>query len=168
MSKTLFVLTLLAAATSSVGAQTLATRVTASRDVVAPMPFAIVSLKVEGVVRPAAGKRLYVVAIALGGESIEEDVARFLLVGSNGTTYEPIGAGGLPEHIVPLDRIPIDREVGEVLPTDAVLSLLRLSATRVSLEVGPNGTVAFLYELPAAAPVRALRLPDGRELPTSQ
>jgi hypothetical protein len=144
--------------------QSLAARITASHYVADPMGFAIPSLRIEGFVRPAAGNRLYVVALALGEEPIDADVGRFVLVATDGTTYLPIGAGGRPDLIVPLDRIPIDREVGEILPSNAIISLVRRSATSVALEVGPRGTIAFLYELPAAASVRALRLPDGREL----
>jgi hypothetical protein len=106
------------------------------------------------------------VTITLGEESIETEVRRFLLVTTDGT-YEPIGAGGRDDIIIPLDRVPLGREIGEILPTDAILALTRTSATSVTLEVGPRGTVAFLYEVPAAARVRALRLPDGRELTVS-
>ena len=139
---------------------------TASRDVVDPLPFEIPSLKVKGFVRPAAGMRLYVVALTLGEDGIDTEVRRFLLVARSGITYQPIGAGGRPDLIMPLDRIPIGQEVGEILPSDAIVSLTRASAARVTLEVGPHGTVAFLYELPTEAFARALRLPDGRELTT--
>ena len=47
--------------------------------------------------------------------------------------------------------------------TVAVGEEARRSA-RVVLEVAPREEVSFLYELPAAASVRALRLPNGREL----
>jgi hypothetical protein len=147
--------------------QSFAAQVTASRDVVEPMPFEIPSLSVKGLVRPAAGNRLFVVALALGEEPIDTEVRRFLLVARDGTTYEPIGAGGRIDLIMPLDRIPVDKEVGEILPSDAIVSLTRRSATSVALEVGPRGTIAFLYELPAAVSVRGLRLPDGRELTTT-
>jgi hypothetical protein len=147
-------------------AQPVGMQLTASRDVADPMPFEIPSLKAQGLVRPAAGNRLYVVALALGEEPIDAAVGEFVLVAGNGTTYQPIGAGGRPDLIMPLDRIPLDREVGEILPSDAILSLTRRSATLVMLEVGPGGTIAFLYELPTAVSVRGLRLPDGRELTT--
>jgi hypothetical protein len=143
-------------------------RVTASRDVPEPMPFAMPSLKLEGLVRASRGNRLYVIALELGDDPIDSDVARFLLVAANGTTFEPIGAGGAPDLIIPLDRIPIGTEVGEVLPSDAILSMTRRSATSVSLEVGPGGTIAFLYQLPVSMSVRALRLPDGREVSTAR
>ena len=99
------------------------------------MPFALPSLKLEGLVRASTGNRLYVVALDLGEESIDADVARFVLVAEDGKTYEPIGAGGGPDLIVPLDRIPIGTEVGEILPSDAIVSMRRRSATSVALEV---------------------------------
>ena len=45
-----------------------------------------------------------------------------------------------------------------------MIVLTRRSADRVALEAGPRSTVVFLYEVPLTASVRALRLPDGREL----
>jgi hypothetical protein len=155
---------LLLALASPMSAQPHTARVTASHDVAAPMPFALPSLKLEGLVRASTGNRLYVVALDLGEESIDSDVARFVLLDEDGKTYEPIGAGGGPDLIVPLDRIPIGTEVGEILPSDAIVSMKRRSATSVALEVPPAGTIAFLYQLPVAASPRALRLPDGREL----
>jgi hypothetical protein len=166
MSTISLILAVLLAMASPLALQSPGARMTASHDVVEPMSFAMPSLKLEGLVRASSGNRLYVVALDLGDESIESEVARFVLVGANGTTYEPIGAGGGADLIIPLDRIPIGTEVGEILPSDAIVSMTRRSATSVSLEVGPAGTIAFLYQLPIAVSVRALRLPDGRELAT--
>jgi hypothetical protein len=56
------------------------------------------------------------------------------------------------------------REIGEILPSDAIVALTRRSSTSVTLEAGPRATLALLYELPLASAVRSLRLPDGREL----
>lgn len=137
---------------------------TASRDVADPMPFAIPSLQLAGQVRATSGNRLYVVAVALGDEPIDAEVSQFLLVGEDGATYQPIGAGARPDLIVPVTRIPVGTEVGEILPSDALLSLVRRSQTSTTLEVGPRGTIAFLYDLPKNLSVRALRLADGRQL----
>jgi hypothetical protein len=145
--------------------QSFAAHVSASREVGGALPFEIPTFRIKAVQRPAAGRRLYIISITLGEEPIETEARRFLLV-AGGTAYEPIGAGADADSIVPFDRIPEHREVGVILPSDAMILLTRESATRVLLEVGPLGTVAFLYELPDAAPVRALRLPDGRELAT--
>ena len=138
-----------------------------SHDVAGALVFEIPSLRVKGSVSPAAGHRLHLVSLALGEEPIEAEVRGFVLLATTGS-YEPIGAGASDVLIIPLDRVPIGQEVGEILPSDAILALTRTSATSVTLEVGPRGTVAFLYELPLAASVRALRLPGGRELPVAQ
>ena len=143
--------------------QPVAAQITEHREIVGALPFEIPSLRLKGSVRPTPGARLYAVTITLGEEPIETEVRRFVLLTKN-STHEPIGAGGRADIIIPLDRVPLGREVGEILPSDAVLALTRTSTTSVTLEVGPRGTVAFLYELPAIATVRALRLPDGREL----
>jgi hypothetical protein len=128
------------------------------------VPFWIPSLRVDGTIRPAASHRLFVVTATVGEEPIEaEDVSRFVLITSAGRRA-PIGAGVDDASIVPFDRIPIGQEVGQILPSDAMIVLARSSATRVSLEIGPRATIAFLYEVPPSAKVRALRLPDGRQL----
>lgn len=163
MSKISFTLAVILTLGLPLSSQSFAAQVTASREIVAALPFEIPSLRLKGSVRPAPGARLYAVTITLGEEPIETDVRRFVLLTKDGA-HEPIGAGGRADIIIPLDRVPLGREVGEILPSDAVLALTRTSPTSVTLEVGPRGTVAFLYELPATATVRALRLPDGREL----
>ncbi len=133
-------------------------------DVTGEMPFAIPALRVSGMLRPPPGQRLYVVTVRIGEEPLDaEDVRRFVLITSAGRR-EPIGAGGSEASITPFDRLAVGREVGEILPSDAMVVLTRRSAARVALEAGPQSTVVFLYEVPLAASVRALRLPDGREL----
>jgi hypothetical protein len=133
-------------------------------DVLGVLPFAVPLLRVSGVLTPSPGHRLFVVALRVGEEPIEaDDISRFLLVTSAGARG-PIGAGASERTIVPFDRLPVGREVGEILPSDAMLVLTRSTEARVTLEVGPQGTVAFLYDVPLTASVRALRLPDGREL----
>ena len=128
------------------------------------LPFAVPLLRVSGLLQPGPGSRLFVVALKVGGEAIDaEDISRFALLTSGGSR-EPIGAGASERSIVPLDRIPVGGEVGEILPSDAMMVLTRITAARVALEVGPRGTIALLFEVPLAASVRALRLPDGREL----
>jgi hypothetical protein len=128
------------------------------------VPFWIPSLRIDGTIRHAAGHRLFVVTATLGEEAIaEEDISRFVLITSAGRRL-PIGAGVDDVSIVPLDRIPVGQQVGQILPSDAMIVLARSSATRVSLEVGPRATIAFLYEVPRSVKVRALRLPDGRQL----
>ena len=163
MSRIPFTLAVILTLGLPLSSQSFAARVTANRAIVEALPFEIPSLRLKGSIRATAGARLHSVTITLGEEPIETDVRRFVLVTGDGT-FEPIGAGGRDDIIIPLDRVPLGREVGEILPSDAILALTRTSPTSVTLEVGPRGTVAFLYELPAAARVRSLRLPDGREL----
>jgi hypothetical protein len=138
-----------------------------SHDVVGPLPFEVPLLRLSGVLRPVAGHRLFIVALRLGEEPIgADDISRFALV-TTGRLCEPIGAGASELSIVPLDRIVVGAEVGEILPSDVMMVLKRTSTTRVALEVGPLGTLALLYDVPLASSVRALRLPDGRELATT-
>jgi hypothetical protein len=143
--------------------QPAAMRVTASQEIAGAMPFEIPSLNLKGTLRPAADHRLSVVTLSLGEEPIETEVRGFRLVTSGGT-YEPIGAGGGATLIMPLDRIPVDQEVGQILPSDAIVSLIRRAGEGVMIEAEPRGTVAFRYEFPLTAAVRSLTLPDGRAL----
>jgi len=163
MSRIAFAFALSVALALPLSSQSFAAQVTESHEIGGELPFEIPSLHLRGSVRPVAGRRLYAVTIALGDDAIDGDIARFVLVTSSGT-YEPIGAGGRADLIMPLDRLPIDREVGEILPSNVIVSLTRRSAASVALEAGPRGTVAFLYELPGDASARSLRLPDGRQL----
>jgi hypothetical protein len=134
------------------------------RDVVGALPFAVPLLGVSGVLQPVPGHRLFIVDLRLGEEPLAaEDISQFALVTARGLR-EPIGAGASERSIVPFDRIRVGGEVGEVLPSDAMIVITRTSPTRVALEVGPLGTLALLYEVPLGSSVRALRLPDGREL----
>jgi hypothetical protein len=139
-----------------------------SHDVSGGLPFAVPLLRVSGLLQPAPGHRLFVVTLRVGDEPIDaDDIARFTLITSGGRRT-PVGAGANELAIVPLDRIPAGGEVGEILPSDAMLMLTRGSATRVAVEVGPQGTIALLFEVPLASTVSALRLPDGRQLATQR
>ena len=140
--------------------------VLSSHDVSGALPFDVPLLRVSGAVEPAAGHRLFIVLLRVATEPIDAgDISRFMLITSSGRRT-PIGAGATEVSIVPLDRIPVGGEVGEILPSNAMLVLTRGSSTRVAVEVGAQGTIALLFEVPLTATVRALRLPDGRELVT--
>ena len=160
LSLTLAVMLVLGLPLSS---QSFAAQVSASRAVAGGLPYHIPSLHDQGTVQPAAGHRLLIVTMTLSDEPIDTEVRRFVLVTSDGL-LEPIGAGADDRLIVPFDRIPLGQEVGEILPSDAMIVLSRSSSSSVTLEVGARGTIAFLFDVPVAASVRGLRLPDGREL----
>jgi hypothetical protein len=135
-----------------------------SGNVAGTLPFEIPVLqRLTGTISPSAGHHLFMVTIAVGDEGLSADVREFTLVTSRGTRTA-IGAGWNGVSIIPFDRIPLGREVGQVLPSDALLTLNRPSPTNVTVELGPRGTIAFLFDLPLDARVQALRLPDGREL----
>jgi hypothetical protein len=135
-----------------------------SHGVAGALPFEIPTLqRMKGTIRPSPGNRLHVVTIVLADEPVVADVRQFRLVTSRGIK-DPIGAGGTDESVIPFDRIPVGQEIGQVLRSDAILALTRTSTTNIMLELGPRGTIAFLFDLPLDATVRALRMPDGREL----
>jgi len=62
------------------------------------------------------------------------------------------------------DIVPLGLQVGQILPSDAILAVKRVSATSVTIDAGAGVTVAFVYELPERAALRTFRLPGGREL----
>ena len=129
-----------------------------------PLAYANPSLNVKGTVSPAPGNRLDIVVIVLGATPVDAEVAAFTLVTASGVAYAPIGVGGGANLIFPLDRLPIGQEVGQILPSDAIVAVTRHSISSVTLEAGPRGTIALLFELPASAVVKSLRLPDGSQL----
>jgi len=163
MSKIAFAFAVSLAVGLPLSSQSFAAQVSATREIGGALEFRVPSLHLSGAVMAAAAHRLLAVTVTLGEEPIEDDVRRFLLVTSDGR-HEPIAAGGSADSLIPFDRIPLNQEVGVILPSDAIVALTRQSAATVILEVGPRGTVAFLYELPQGARIRSLRMPDGRDL----
>jgi hypothetical protein len=131
---------------------------------VAPLAWANPSLDAKGTVSPASGHRLHIVVLAIGATPVDAEVGAFALLAANGITYAPIGVGGGAQLIVPLDRLPIGQEVGQILPTDAIVAVMRNSTASVTLEAGPMATIALLFDVPVNAIVTSLRLPDGRVL----
>ena len=147
----------------AIASQTLAAQMIASQTIADDLPFTIPSLHVKGTVRPVFGNRLQVVTIELNEAPNDVEAARFVLVTADGT-FEPIGAGGGADLIVPFEYLPIGMEVGEILASNAIVALTRRSGTSITIEAGQGVRLSFLYELPRDASVRAIRLPDGREL----
>jgi hypothetical protein len=163
MSRVSFTLAVILVLGLPLSSQSFAAQVTASERIVDGLAWVIPTLHDRGSLRAAAGNRLHVVTITLGEDPFETDVRRFVLV-TTGGAYEPIGAGARADLIVPLDRIPVNQEVGQILLSNAIVQLTRTSSDRVVFDVGSYGTAAFVFEVPATAAVRALRMPDGREL----
>ena len=126
-----------------------------------PLAYANPSLNLKGTVSPAPGRRLDIVVLALGATPVEAEVGAFALLAAGGLAYAPIGVGGGADLMFPLDRLPIGREVGQILPTDAIVAVMRNSSSSVTLEAGPKATIALLFEVPANAVVTSLRLPGG-------
>jgi len=128
----------------------------------------------KGVVAPTAGHRLHIVEIVLGPTPVYTEVATFRLVadirpagasGASDAEFTAIAVGGQADTLFPLARLPLEHEVGQVLPSDAILALTRHGDVSVTLEAGPLATLAFLYEIPDAAAPKSLKLPDGTVLP---
>ena len=125
------------------------------------LPFANPAIGSTGTIEPAAGFHLQIVVLTLGAMPIEAEVSGFMLVSAGGLQYAPIGVGGGSDTIVPLDRLPLGREVGQILKSNAIVAVTRTATTSVTLDADPHATVALLYELPLASVFSALRLPDG-------
>lgn len=130
-----------------------------------PLPFSNPLVKMKGTIRPIAGCRLDLVVVTVGDRPVESDTRSFALVAADGATYEPIAAGGGPDLIFPFESLELGREMGQILPSDAEVSMKRTSTSSVMLEADPGATLAFVYQVPERAAVRALRLPGGSELP---
>ena len=137
---------------------------TSVRGTVEPLSFSNPSLGLKGTITPVAGARFEVVVITLGDEPVEGDLRQFTLTSAAGSSYEPVAAGGGPDLIVPIDSMPLGRELGQILPTDALVTLTRTSPATVLLEADPRATLAFVFQVPLDATMRTLTLPGGTEL----
>jgi hypothetical protein len=130
----------------------------------APLFFSSPVDNVSGTIRPIPGHRLDLVVITLGDMPVEADIRQFTLLSADGVKYEPIAAGGGRDLIFPIDSLELGREMGQILPSDALVTMKRTSTTSVLLEADAHATLAFVYQLPERSATRALRLPDGAEL----
>lgn len=138
--------------------------VTSVKSVSGSLAFFNPALNLKGVIEPAMGNRLQLVEIALGQTPVFAELRTFALVSKLDDEYAPIAVGGRSDLVFPVDKLAVGREMGQVLSTNAMLVVTRQSEISVMLEAGPLATLAFLYELPPTASVKALRLPDGRAL----
>jgi hypothetical protein len=142
-------------------AQAIDVSVTAVTHLVEPLVYANPSLNLKGTINPSPGHRLQVVVLAVGESGVFSEVSGFALLDASGAAYAPIGVGGGAHLIFPIARLPMGQEVGQILPTDAIVAVMRNSASSVTIEAGPKGTIALLFELPSNVVLKSLRLPDG-------
>jgi hypothetical protein len=141
-----------------------AATMTSSRSLTEPLAFSNPALQLQGTIRPKPGDRLQMVIITVGEQPITAEVRRFRLVSAGGAHYEPIAVGGGADLIFPLDSLPPGRELGQILPSDAIITLMRTSSSSVMLEADAGATLALVFELPQGTLLRCLTLPDGLEL----
>jgi hypothetical protein len=145
-------------------AQAIDVKLTMLRSPTGSLPFSSPALGLKGTIRPMPGDRFELVVIALGDKTIVAEVRQFVLVSAGGVSYAPVAIGGGPDLIFPLDCVPLGLEVGQILPSDAILSVKRVSTTSVTIDARAGVTIALVYQLPEGATLRSFKLPDGREL----
>jgi hypothetical protein len=126
--------------------------------------FSNPSLGLKGTITPISGSRFEIIVITLGETPVAAELRQFTLMAADRTAYEPIAAGGGADYIFPIDSMPLGRELGQILPSDALVSLKRTTPTTVMLEADPHATIAFVFQVPEGAALRALKLPDGAQL----
>jgi len=139
-------------------------RVTRVTSVAAGLAFENPAIHIKGTIAPTAAHRLQAVEIMLGETPVYSELATFKLVSTAGAEYPPIAVGGRADTLFPTARLPLEQEVGQILPSNAMLAVTRHGDVSVTLEAGPKATLAFLYDIPQDAQAASLKLPDGRLL----
>jgi len=119
------------------------------------------ALPLSGRMEPSQGSRFYVVELAVGESDVAAELDTFRLVVAGGAEYVAVAAGGGANLLFPIDKLPMGREMTQILPIDGIIAVTRNSITSVIVETTPKATLALLYEIPEAASVSALKLPDG-------
>jgi hypothetical protein len=119
------------------------------------------ALRIGGTMQPSPGARFYVVELAVGESDVEAELDTFRLVVDGGVEFVAVAAGGGANLLFPIDKLPMGREMTQILPTDGMIAVTRNSTTSVIVETTPKATLTLLYEIPAAASVTAVKLPDG-------
>jgi hypothetical protein len=142
----------------------IAASVTRADRVRGPIEFSNPVLGMTGTIEPRAGNVLQMIEIVLGDTDIEAEIGTFELVTVDGVRHAPIAVGGGAQLLFPIDRLPIGREMTQILPTDAAIAVTKNSTDSVTLEATSMATLAFLYEVPQGAAVKILKLPDGSAL----
>jgi len=118
------------------------------------------ALRMGGTLEPSPGRRFYVVELAVGESDVAAELDTFRLV-VGGAEYVAIAAGGGPNLLFPIDKLPMGREMTQILRVEGIIAVTRNSATSVIVETTPKATLALLYEIPEGTSVAAVKLPDG-------
>ena len=142
----------------------IAARVTRVDRIRGPVEFSNPALRMSGTIEPRAGNLLQLIEMALGDTDVEAEAAAFQLVTADDIRYDPIAVGGGARLLFPLDRLPIGREMTQILPVQGIIAVTKNSASSVTVEATSMATLAFLYEVPHGATVKTLQLPDGSAL----
>lgn len=147
------------------------TRVTSPEGVAFDNP----TLHLKGTMAPSAAHRLQLVEIAIGETPVYAELSTFRVVSAAGDEFAPIAVGARPDTLFPAARLPLEQEVGQILPSDAIFAVTRhgeiggragvSGEINVTLEAGPNATLAFLYDIPQGTATVNIKLPSGRLLP---
>jgi hypothetical protein len=145
-------------------APSLDARVTRVTAIAAGIAFDNPALQLKGTIAPTADHRLQVVEVAIGDTPVYSELATFRLIAADGGEFAPIAVGGRADTLFPTARLPLEQEVGQILPSDAILAVTRHGDVSVTLEAGPQATLAFLFDIPREAAVVSLKLPDGQTL----
>jgi hypothetical protein len=123
------------------------------------------ALRIGGTLEPSPGHRFYVVELAVGESDVAAELDTFRLVVVGGAEYVAVAAGGGANLLFPIDKIPMGREMTQILRVEGIIAVTRNSATSVIVETTPKATLALLYEIPADATGTGLKLPDGTSHP---
>jgi hypothetical protein len=119
------------------------------------------ALRIKGTLAPSHGSRFYVVELAVGGSDVAGELDTFRLIADSGAEYVAVAAGGGANLLFPIDKLPMGREMTQILPVDGIIAVTRNSLTSVIVETTPKATLALLYEIPAGATGAGIKLPDG-------
>jgi hypothetical protein len=129
-----------------------------------PVEFSNPVLRMKGTIEPRAGNLLHLIEFVLGDTDVSAEAGTFELVTADDTRYTPIAVGGGARLLFPLDRLPIGREMTQILPIDGIIAVTKNSVASVTVEATSMATLAFLYEVPQGVAAKTLKLPDGSTL----
>jgi len=131
------------------------------KTIAGPLGYSNPALRLGGRMESSPGNRFYIVELAVGESDVAAELDTFRLVVSGGAEYVAVAAGGGANLLFPIDKLPMGREMTQILPNDGIIAVTRNSPTSVIVETTPKATLALLYDIPVAATVTVIKLPDG-------